>query len=347
MNLFFFGGKEMPSPSTDKFTVDTKTFGDPMYGTYKFLHIVDSKTQTRVVVSENDTVESLANAFVQIPTSRKFEIFDELKLSCEEFVPVSNATSFFEKPKSALQSWGLCKPTNSRTIGYQDQCHLARDIFSSMISLQPSLFVLHLLNVNDSSEILVSLANRCCLGQPCVLLLDFPVKDHKTLFDTWMSCIEGQAQTWRVVRLQRVTSRYIVVLACLRKFVNVVPFLQRAEDHLSTKDDEQENTLKEVLSIASVKCCPWCGFAFEKDENCSFVYCGLLGDGNFTSFGCGRSFCWTCGKKYCGLHYDTETRQKLSTFKSQHDTNCCEQEKGFIQDSYCPGGHSSHCAKRW
>ncbi len=78
------------------------------------------------------------------------------------------------------------------------------------------------------------------------------------------------------------------------------------------------------------------------------MYCGFMDDSNFRpGYGCGRSFCWTCGKKYCGAHYDALTGQKLSTFKATHDAVCCTLEKGFVQNEYCPGGHSSHCAPRW
>ncbi len=328
----FFGGREVACPSTDKFTADTKTFGDPHYGMYKFLHIVDSNTLTRVIVSEGNTVESLVNAFVHIPNSQKFEALENLGNVGEEFVP-AHLTGFVWH-KNALQTWGLYTASRSSIIPYESQEKLVDDMSSSM-TLQPSFIAIHLFEMDCAAEILASLADRICFSsQRVVLLLQFvSLHDHLHAFREWMVHIKSAAHKWQVIRIQRVDSRYVLVLKCEKQ----------ATFHNLADDKERQ----EVLGITGVKSCPWCGFAFEKDEKCSFMYCGLLENGNFTSLGCGRSFCWTCGKKYCGQHYDPETRQPTTGLKSQHDANCCKQESGFMQDAYCPGGHSSHCPKRW
>lgn len=96
------------------------------------------------------------------------------------------------------------------------------------------------------------------------------------------------------------------------------------------------------------KQCPWCQRWALKDNACDYVFaCGLTDKNVFMKgLGCGRSWCWTCGKKYCTLYYNPETGQKEAGAKDNHNS-CCMGEKGFVQEEYCEGGHSSHCGRRW
>ena len=102
-----------------------------------------------------------------------------------------------------------------------------------------------------------------------------------------------------------------------------------------------------VISMASTsttddaKQCPWCGTYWLKDEACNFVTCG-----NSTCFphppqgvpasvylnGCGKNWCFQCGKKLCSYSVHTET--------------CCKDDPHFQVDTFCPGGHHSHCPPR-
>lgn len=95
--------------------------------------------------------------------------------------------------------------------------------------------------------------------------------------------------------------------------------------------------------------CPWCQRWCLKDNACAYIFaCGLDDKMKFhKEAGCGRSWCWTCGKKYCSAYYDPKTGEKLSTAKDHHDALCCRNEQGFKEEDYCPGGHSGHCVKRW
>ena len=97
------------------------------------------------------------------------------------------------------------------------------------------------------------------------------------------------------------------------------------------------------------KQCPWCARWALKDAACDYVFsCGLDLGGKFhVGAGCGRTWCWTCGKKYCSQYTDPTTGQRLQDAKDRHDPFCCKAEAGFKQEYYCEGGHSSHCAKRW
>ena len=96
------------------------------------------------------------------------------------------------------------------------------------------------------------------------------------------------------------------------------------------------------------KQCPWCERWALKDTACNYIFaCGLQTKGGFLmGGGCGRSWCWECGKKFCGLYIDPATGAQLPTAKDNHDA-CCRSEVGFTEADYCCGGHNSHCAKRW
>ena len=95
------------------------------------------------------------------------------------------------------------------------------------------------------------------------------------------------------------------------------------------------------------KQCPWCNRWCLKDNACNYIFaCGLQDNGVFLNgAGCGRSWCWLCGKKFCTQHY-SETGQKLNN-KTDHNAECCKKELNFKQEDYCCGGHNSHCEKRW
>uniref|UniRef100_A0A6C0KYN3 Uncharacterized protein n=1 Tax=viral metagenome TaxID=1070528 RepID=A0A6C0KYN3_9ZZZZ len=96
------------------------------------------------------------------------------------------------------------------------------------------------------------------------------------------------------------------------------------------------------------KTCPWCQRWCLKDNACNYIFaCGLqTGSAGFViGAGCGRSWCWGCGKKFCGLYYDQVTGLKLPEAKDSHDAICCLAEG--VKEEFCAGGCSSHCARRW
>ncbi len=97
------------------------------------------------------------------------------------------------------------------------------------------------------------------------------------------------------------------------------------------------------------KQCPWCERWCLKDKSCNYIFsCGLEANGKFhIGAGCGRSWCWECGKKFCNQYSDPQTGIKLPSARDQHDSECCKKEKDFSKENYCCGGHNSHCEKRW
>jgi len=95
------------------------------------------------------------------------------------------------------------------------------------------------------------------------------------------------------------------------------------------------------------KQCPWCARWCLKDDACNYIFaCGLETTGKFViGSGCGRPWCFQCGKKLCGLYIDPVTGKKIGN-RENHDT-CCRSDEEFCEEAYCPGGHNSHTAKRW
>lgn len=100
--------------------------------------------------------------------------------------------------------------------------------------------------------------------------------------------------------------------------------------------------------LPDAKKCPWCERWCLKDDACNYIFaCGLDSKGGFIiGAGCGRSWCWMCGMKFCSVYINPVTGQKLVGAKDVH-TNCCINEPGFVKELYCPGGHNSHCEARW
>lgn len=95
------------------------------------------------------------------------------------------------------------------------------------------------------------------------------------------------------------------------------------------------------------KQCPWCERWCLKDDACNYIFaCGLESSGFVKEAGCGRSWCWECGKKFCSQYYDPLTGKLCKSAKDNHGA-CCQEEQGFTKETYCPGGHNSHCNKRW
>jgi hypothetical protein len=100
---------------------------------------------------------------------------------------------------------------------------------------------------------------------------------------------------------------------------------------------------------SDAKQCPWCERWCLKDAACNYIFaCGLqTGHGGFMiGAGCGKSWCFQCGKKFCGQYMDAATGKKTPDAKEHHDASCCVKETGYVKEDYCPGGHNSHCGPR-
>ncbi len=111
---------------------------------------------------------------------------------------------------------------------------------------------------------------------------------------------------------------------------------------------KQQKTMTKHIS-GDAKQCPWCFRWCLKDNSCNYIFaCGLTDQGTFTvGTGCGRSWCFACGKKFCGLYIDPETGKKTLYAKDIHTKDCCKVDTYFVQSEFCCGGHNSHCEVRW
>lgn len=96
------------------------------------------------------------------------------------------------------------------------------------------------------------------------------------------------------------------------------------------------------------KQCPWCERWCLKDAACNYIFaCGLETNGQFKmGAGCGKSWCWQCGKKFCGQYINVVTGIKAAGAIDTHGS-CCQLSAGFKKEDFCPGGHNSHCAARY
>ena len=100
---------------------------------------------------------------------------------------------------------------------------------------------------------------------------------------------------------------------------------------------------------SDAKQCPWCQRWALKDNACAYIFsCGLDEKKGFVvGAGCGKTWCWGCGLKFCGQYHDAATGAKFPGAKDNHDSECCAKEVGFKKEEFCAGGCSSHCGKRW
>ena len=96
------------------------------------------------------------------------------------------------------------------------------------------------------------------------------------------------------------------------------------------------------------KQCPWCARWCLKDAACNYIFaCGLqTGTDIFiVGTGCGRPWCWECGKKFCDVFVDPDTGNKTNG-RTFHNSECCKRDPSYVRQEFCPGGHNSHCAPR-
>lgn len=98
-----------------------------------------------------------------------------------------------------------------------------------------------------------------------------------------------------------------------------------------------------MAAIEESMTCPWCLRPALKDRGCNFVVCGRTCTGFLVGGGCGRAWCFRCGKKLCGRMYDDSG----ALVDSNEDHNVGGGHNPSEDDpcdgpDYCPGGHNSH-----
>ncbi len=92
-----------------------------------------------------------------------------------------------------------------------------------------------------------------------------------------------------------------------------------------------------------VKACPHCRRLALKDDNCNFVICGRSANNTFfVGMGCGKPWCYHCGKKLCGQNFCERTGQLIDANEDHNHTNDDAARARCEGLTFCPGGHNSH-----
>lgn len=87
------------------------------------------------------------------------------------------------------------------------------------------------------------------------------------------------------------------------------------------------------------KCCPHCNHKISAPKDTVYVICGYH-DSNlgYDQKGCGKDFCFSCGKKLCKSWFENNLHNELNRY---HDDTCCKM-KAIDNDeeysNYCDCG---------
>lgn len=348
------------------FEVSIRMFGDPTPGVYKFLKI--TREPETVLVGEGDIVRKWDQSIALPPVCQQLAPLDKFVhnkrgLIIESVTPCEHQQLIIDKARKIdLLTHGLGTDDESKSDSLHNALHVKRNKYDFVFCSDV------LLHVRNPLALLSALHNTLRDGGYCILAT--PTASRPSLsetvttqrFDAFLKTFDAKVDNTELTQ-NDIKPNFEYDFNLLRAFLRfslLTPLY--AQQHKSTQlivarklspnpsplATIQKNFFSTDVLPKDVKFCPHCGEIFCKDDNCSFVYCGLGGDDVFrVGFGCGRCFCFTCGKKYCGFHYDPKTGSKLATFATQHNKQCCMSEPGFQQHDYCCGGHSSHCAKRW
>jgi hypothetical protein len=102
---------------------------------------------------------------------------------------------------------------------------------------------------------------------------------------------------------------------------------------------------REVNTIA--KKCPHCSYILMLPDTVDYVICGYHSNRGYDWAGCGRDWCFQCGKKLCK---NWETDELNLTHNRFHDDICCQKHakdnNAKYPDEYCHCTNM-HNKKRW
>jgi hypothetical protein len=87
------------------------------------------------------------------------------------------------------------------------------------------------------------------------------------------------------------------------------------------KNYPKKNNYNNKTNIISKKC-PHCDRINKYPEDTQYVICGYVDNEPFNWFGCGRDWCFTCGKKLCKKWGIDELYLKINRL---HDKKCCKK----------------------
>ena len=331
------------------FEVNIKLFGDPRRGTHKFLKI--TKDGESVLVGEGDVVWKLADVVSLPPACNTLSPLTKYvrgkKGLCLQSITSNAIPAIIQKEAESVVTIQELVELDDVKV---DSCDF---VFCSDF----------LLCVPNPIALLCALYAALCEGGYCIVSLPIathPSTSDKTTnmqFEAFLSIFDAKTSNDRITATHAASNVFcdFNLLRAMLRFALLIPqYVQNYKERQVivakkiTITPSPQSTNTKFTFPEDVMFCPHCGEMMCKDDRCSFVYCGLGGDDVFrVGFGCGKAFCYTCGKKYCGQHYDAQNGQKLPAFRENHDARCCASEPGFQQAEYCCGGHSKYCNVRW
>ncbi len=336
------------------FEVNIRLFGDPQPGVYKFLKITQDNES--VLVGEGDIVWQLKDTVLQPPACRVLASLDKFvrgkKGLCLQNITSTPIPAIVSKQASSVQ-W-------IQDLEELDDIKL--DTYDFVFCSDLLLCVPNPIALLCQLHAALREGGYCILSLPIATQPSSSPKATSMQFDNFLSMFDAKLANEHITASHAASNEscdFNVLRAMLRFALLIPQYAQRHEERqvivarkLTVVPSPQAGVATKFFDKSQfpsdVMFCPHCGEMFCKDDRCSFVYCGLGGEDVFrVGFGCGRSFCYTCGKKYCGEHYDATNGQRLASFRENHDAVCCTLEAGFQQNEYCGGGHSTHCSRRW
>lgn len=101
-------------------------------------------------------------------------------------------------------------------------------------------------------------------------------------------------------------------LDCLSRILRRMSY---SKEYLNTEDNNNNNNNTDIGE------CPHCGKTWAINKNTQYTICGLTNTG-FSWSGCGRDWCFKCGKKLCKIW---NTHQLFNTLNRHHDIHCCKR----------------------
>lgn len=120
-------------------------------------------------------------------------------------------------------------------------------------------------------------------------------------------------------------------IRALQRFMNSKP----DKPYYITLKELREKNRKNKNNIV-MKQCPHCNHPLSTDENIDYVICGYHPNASHNSRGCGKDWCFKCGKKLCKLW---STNQLFILINRQHDNKCCkkhaQKNKYKYPEDYC------------
>lgn len=113
-------------------------------------------------------------------------------------------------------------------------------------------------------------------------------------------------------------------IAQIKTFTRIADMKIAKPQYISLKDIRQRN--KDNISV---KKCPHCGYKCSMSKDTTYTVCGYSSGSGYDWEGCGKDWCFKCGKMLCKNWEQDELYLPTNSF---HDSKCCK--KHAISNGY-------------